>query len=243
MKLVKGMLLSALISMPLLSQAEEVTNVTWTSSVSAGATYKDGNTDKKLFNVQYAIDRISPESDWLGRLYTEYGKTDGDQTEGQFRVQSDYRHKFGDDKNWFGGVFSEGYYDDIKNIRTRIKVGPNVGYYFYNDDVRKLDASFGVNYVYRRTADSEDDFAEFRAASKYKWNFSETAEYYFHIEYASKADDIDDGTGLLVTGVKSQMNDKLSLFVELWDAYDNMPDPDVDHNDVTLIAGITYDIM
>lgn len=243
MQLIKGVIIAALVASPLMGLANVVTNTYWESSVSAGATYKEGNTDKRLFTGKYSADRFSKESDWLTRMYAEYGKTDGAQTEGQFRVQSNYRYKFGDSKDWFGGVFSEGYYDDIKRVRTRLKVGPNLGYYFINDEKMTLDSSFGVNYVYRRTADSEDDYSEYRIAGNYKWEFSETAEYYLHLEYGARTDDIDDGSGLLVTGVKSKMSDKLAMFIELRDEYDNEPDPGVDHNDVTVTAGIAYDIM
>lgn len=240
MRMLKGIFLSALIAVPLMGFAEEVTNVTWKSSLSAGATYKGGNTEKSLFTLNLKGDRFAQENDWINSLYGEYGKTDGEQTEGQMRGQSDYRHKFGGNKNLFGGVFGEAYYDDLKDIRTRLKLGPNVGYYFINKETMKLDASFGVNYVYQRTAQEEGDFAEYRAASNYLWDFTETASYYFKIEYSANVEDIDDGNGLLVTGIRSKINEQLSLFAELRDEYDNMPDSGIEHNDSTIIAGLTY---
>ena len=248
MRIIKGIVLVAVLALPVAGFAEDaITNTTWKSSLAMGATYKDGNTEKSLFTMNLVGDRFSPENDWLNSLYGEYGKTEGDQTEGQLRGQSEYRRKFGG-KNLFGGVFGEAYYDDIKQIRTRLKIGPNIGYYFINQETMKLDASFGVNYVYERTATTEEDFAEYRVAGNYLWDFTETASYYFNIEYSAKIEDTNDGNGLLVTGLKTKISTQLSLFIELRDEYDNTPpiiDPvtgdHADYNDVTVIAGLNYD--
>jgi len=237
----KVSMLATLMTVSLTSWADETTNTTWKSSAALGATYKDGNTEKSLFTMTLKGDRYSPKNDWLNNLYGEYGKTEGDQTEGQLRGQSDWRYKFGG-RNFFGGVFGEAYTDSIKQIRTRIKLGPNVGYYFINEETMKFDASAGVNWVYERTATSEGDFAEIRVAANYLWDFTETASYYFKVEYNANVEDTDDGNGLLVTGLKSKMSDLLALFVELRDEYDNTPDGvGVEHNDVTIIAGLAYD--
>ena len=246
MKGIKRILLTVLVVLPAVGFAEgDITNTTWESSVALGATYKDGNTEKSFFTMTLKGDRFSPENDWLNNLYTEYGKTEGAQTEGQARGQSEYRHKFGGGK-FFGGAFGEAYYDDIKNIRTRLKLGPNVGYYFIDTETMKFDTSVGVNWVYERTATTEDDFAELRVAANYLWDFTETASYYFNIEYSANVEDTDDGNGLLVTGLKTKVSTQLSMFIELRDEYDNTPatvapGDNADYNDVTLIAGLTYD--
>lgn len=241
MRMLKGITLAALVALPVAGFAgEATTNTVWKSSLALGATYKDGNTEKSLFTMTLKGDRYAEKSDWLNNLYAEYGKTDGDQTEGQLRGQSDYRYKFGGG-NFFGGSFGEAYYDDMKGIRTRLKLGPNVGYYFINKETMKFDTSVGLNWVYERTTASEHDFAEVRAAANYLWDFTETASYYLSIEYSANVEDTDDGNGLLTTGLKTKVSDQLSLFVELRDEYDNTPDPGVKYNDVTATAGLVYD--
>lgn len=243
MRFFKGTLVVAVMAMPLLGFGEEVTNVTWKSSIALGATYKAGNTDKTLYTMNFKADRFAPENDWINSLYGEYGKTEGDQTEGQMRGQSDYRHKFGG-KKFFGGVFGEAYHDAIKEINARIKAGPNVGYYWIQKEEMKLDTSVGINAVYERTSTTERDYAEWRVAGNYLWDLSETANYYLNVEYSANVEDEQDGNGLLVTGLKSKVNGKLSLFVELRDEYDNMPDTaTTEYNDVTVLAGLTYDLM
>ena len=243
MKFMKGVVLGALVIAPMLGFAEEVTNVTYKSSIALGATYKSGNTEKSLFTMNLKGDRYSPKNDWINSLYGEYGKTEGDQTEGQLRGQSDWRYKFGGG-NFFGGVFGEAYTDSVKQIRTRLKLGPNLGYYFINQDTMKLDTSFGVNYVYERTATVERDYAEWRVAGNYLWEITETSSYYLNAEYSANVEDYNDGGGLVVTGLRSQVKDNLSLFIELRDEYDNIPDTvGTEYNDVTIMAGLAYDFM
>ncbi len=240
MKLIKGIIIAVLAATPLMGFAED-TNVVWKSNFSLGATYKGGNTEKSLFTMNIKGDRYAEKSDWINSLYGEYGKTEGDQTEGQLRGQSECRYKFGSE-DWFGGIFSEAYYDDLKNIRTRLKIGPNVGYYWINEDTKKFDTSFGINYVYERTASSEGDYAEYRAAANYLQDITETSSFYLNIEYSANVEDVDDGNGLLVTGLKSAVSEDLSLFIELRDEYDNTPAAGVErHNDSTIMAGLSYD--
>ena len=242
----KTIVLGAVALLPLAGMASEVTNATWKSSVSLGATYKAGNSDKTLFTGSLKADRSAPKSEWLNSLYGEYGETgtstkQKEQTEGHARGQSDYRYKFGG-KNFFGGVFGEAYQDSIKQIRTRLKLGPNIGYYFINEETHKFDVSAGINYVYERTAFEERDYGEWRLASNYSIDLTEASSYYLNVEYSANLEDSNDGNGLLVTGLKSRLKENLSMFVELRDEYDNIPDsPTAEYNDVTVLAGLTYD--
>lgn len=234
--------LGAALAMPLTGFADVVTNVSWKSSVSLGATYKDGNTDKTLYTMNFKGDRYAPQSDWINSLYGEYGKTEGEQTEGQLRAQSNYRYKF-DAEDFFGGIFSEGYHDALKDINYRIKIGPNLGYYFINKKELKLDGSAGLNYVYEDTAAGSGDYVEWRLAGNYLWVISETASCYANVEYSAAVDDYEDGSGLLVVGAKSRLHERLSMFVELREEYDNMPEEGTEHTDTTLLAGLTYDLL
>lgn len=249
MRMMKGIVLCALIALPVAGFAEADTNVTYKSSVALGATYKDGNTEKSLFTMDLKGDRYSPKNDWINSLYGEYGKTEGSQTEGKLRGQSDLKHKFGG-KNLYGGAFGEALTDSIKQIRFRGKLGPNVGYYWINKENHKFDTSVGVNYVYERTADTvnggsnERDYGEWRVAANYLVDLSEAADFYLNVEYSANLENEQDGNGLLVTGVKSQLKDNLSMFIELRDEYDNIPDtPTTEYNDVTILAGLAYDFM
>ncbi len=233
-------ILSVLVAMPIVGMAQ-TNDVTWKSSLSLGATFKDGNTEKTLYTANLKGNRYAEDHDWLNSLYTEYGKTEGEQTEGQIRGQSDYRRKFSNER-MFGGIFAEVYNDALKDIDLRVKIGPNIGYYFITEKDVKFDVTFGINYGYQSAGGIEDNFAEYRIAANYLRSLSKTASTYANLEYSANVEDLDDGSGLLVIGVKSKLNEQLSMFAELRDEYDNMvAGNDIEHNDVTVLAGLTYD--
>lgn len=250
MKYTLSILLGVLMAIPLIGMAEEETvstNKLWKSNLSAGATYKNGNSEKSLFTLNLRADRFGEHNDIINTLYAEYGKTGTptspkEQTEGQIRAQSEYRHKFGESR-FFAGAFGEARNDEIKGIKVRVKLGPTIGYYFIDRENMKLDATFGINYVYERTdTNGEDDYGEYRAAANYLWMITDKSDFYFNIEYSADMEQVDDrNSGLLVTGVRSQLYDDLSLFLEFRDEYDNKPGPGTKHNDETLIAGLSYD--
>lgn len=238
-----GVIFCAVLAVAGSAFSQEDTNVTWKSSVSMGASFKSGNTDKTLYTMNIKLDRFAERSDLISSLYGEQGTTEGEQTEGQLRGQADWRYKFAG-KNFYGGIFSEAYHDAIKEVNARVKVGPNLGIYLLNDDKMKLDLSAGLNEVYERTVADERAFGEWRAAAGFMWEISDSADYYLDLEYSADLEDADDGTGLFVTGLKTKVSDKLSLFIELRDEYDNIPDgAGMEYNDVTVLAGLTFDIM
>jgi putative salt-induced outer membrane protein YdiY len=257
MKLLRGILSGAVAALPLVGLAEEEAKpeVEWKSNLALGATYKSGNSDKSLFTANLKADRFGTHNDVLMSLYAEYGKTGTqttpkEQTEGQVLGKAEYRHKFGGSKLFFG-VFAEGLNDSIKQIRFRGKVGPNIGYYIIDNETMKWDASFGVNYVYERVGDPvagpgndiERTYGEYRVASNFAWDFTENGSYYLNVEYTANMEDTDvDNGGLLVTGLKGKVATDLSMFIELRDEYDNLPDTaGADHNDLTVMAGLSYD--
>lgn len=249
MKLVKGIAFFAVLAAPVVGFAEDaaVTGVEWKNNVALGATYKSGNTEKSLFTVNVKGERYGAHNDLISSLYAEYGKTgtpttDKEQTEGQVRANSEYRHKFNESK-FFGGVFAEGRHDAIKGLRAQFRVGPNIGYYFLDQENMKLDASFGLNYVYERTSANERTYGEYRVAANFLWDITKASSYYMNVEYSANMEesDIDNG-GLLVTGVRSKLYEDLSMFIELRDEYDNLPDTvGSEHNDVTVLAGLSFD--
>ncbi|MEI6892057.1 MAG: DUF481 domain-containing protein [Pontiella sp.] len=249
MKFVKRIVLGALVIAPMFGFAEDgesASGVTWEKNVSMGASFKEGNTEQSLYTLDLKVNRLSAEFDLLSSLYAEYGRTgtstsDKERTEGQVRGQSEYRRTIKDSK-FFAGVFGEIVNDSITKVWFRGKMGPNIGYYLMDTDNMKLDASFGINYVYERTATSEGDFGEYRAALNYLWDFTETASYYLNVEYSANVEKVNtDNNGFLVTGVRTKINETLSFFGELREEYDNLPDAGIKHTDLTVIAGLSYD--
>jgi len=232
-----------LAALPLLVAAEPVTNVTWESSVQVAASYKSGNTDQTLFTGDWKAKRTAPLTEWLNLAHGEYGKTEGNQTEGQALLQSIYRYNFGTER-WYAGLFGELLHDGIKDINFRATLGPNVGYYFIKNDTMKLDSNIGINAVYEaRPNEVEETYAAWRWALNYEWQINEPVSYYFHVDYGTDVKDLNNGTGLLFTGLKNKMSEKLAMYIEFRDEYRSSQNDDSECNDITVLAGLSYDIL
>ncbi len=244
MKIIGKVVLSVLVAGTGAGFAGEATNVTWKSSLSAGVTYKSGNTEKTLYTANLKGERRSDKTDLIASLYGEYGTTEDSvgvesTTEGQLRGQAELRWKF--DGKLYAAINTEVLHDALKDISYRVGIGPNIGYYLIDKKTQRLDVSVGLNEVVERVAGVEDDYATVRLAEKYDWKISETANFYFNTEFNARAEDVEDNTSLFITGVKSKVNGQLSIFVELRDEYDSRPTAGVKHNDSTLMAGLNYE--
>lgn len=235
----RAAVLGVLAALPIMGMAD--TNVVWKKSITAGFSYKDGNTDKMVYTGNFKADRTSEKTDWISSLYGISGKTDGKTTDSQARLQSEYRYKFGN-KDWYAGIFSEAFHDDITEIKYRFTLGPNIGYYWVNEETVKFDTSFGLNGVAEKNGDETTQYGEYRLAGNVLWDISETAAYYCNLSYTIQMDDTEKSRGLLITGLRTKINNQLSMTVELRDEYENKPAvSDVDNNDVSILGGLTYD--
>jgi putative salt-induced outer membrane protein YdiY len=243
MKGIKKMIVAGLVAVSATGFAEEgsETNTVWKKSITAGFSYKDGNSDKTVYTANIKVDRSTEKSEWINSLYGISGKTDGDRTDAELRLQSEYRYKFGE-KSWYTGLFTEGYHDDVRSIKYRITIGPNIGYYWVYEENMKFDTSFGLNGVSEKNDDETTQYGEYRAAANFLWDFTETASYYCNLSCTMQMDKTENSRGLLITGLRTKINNQLSMTVELRDDYDNNPTgSDVENNDVTVLGGLTYD--
>ena len=124
----------------------------WENEAALGASYRSGNTDRSMYTMNVKRERYSDENDWLNSFYGEHGETEGLQTEGLARAQSEYRFRFAN-PDYFASLFTQGVHDSIRGIRFRGQLGPNVGYYVvqsaFGSPQIHADGSFFVLYVFK----------------------------------------------------------------------------------------------
>ncbi len=214
----------------------------WENEMALGANYRSGNTEKSLYTLNVKRERYSDVSDWLHGFYGEQGETEGEQTEGLVRARSEYRLRFSDPV-YFASVIAQGLHDSIRGIRLRAQLGPNLGMYVIDDEVLKLDVAAGFNATYDRGLEGSSQYAGYRFSANFSWDFSERASSYAQIEISGNVEEpMEDYYGWLVLGLKSGLLDSVSLFAELRNEYDNMPDASgSERNDVLANLGLMYD--
>ena len=87
----------------------------WENEVLIGVSYRTGTIEKSLYTLNAKSEYFSLDYDWLHSLYSEYGQTKGEQTEGLVRTKSEYRLRFKNPK-FFGSIFIQGLHDVIRDI-------------------------------------------------------------------------------------------------------------------------------
>ena len=214
----------------------------WENQVSFGADYRSGNTKKSLYTFDFKRDKYSESSDWINRFYSEFGQTEGLQTEGLVRASSEYRSRF-DSSNYFTSVLIQAVHDSIREVRIRGNLGPNVGIYLIDESDHKLDVSVGINSTYDRGVKREETYAGYRFLMNLKWKLNDFALTYTNLEFSGNIDDpLIDYYSWLVIGIKSSLSDALSLFAEVRSDYDNLPSlKTAKKNDTLMNIGLNYD--
>ena len=216
-------------------------DVKWKNNLSLGSTYKSGNTEKQSYTMSINSTMNSKRHDWIGSFYGSYGETWDQQTDGQIKAKSDYRYKLIGNNAFYGGLYSEAYHNAIKDLKLRIKVGPNIGYYFIYRDSLKFDASAGTTITYERSEEETKSFGSLRLSSTYDHKISETTTYYLSAEYSISFEDSADNDGSFITGIKTRITDNLSLKAEFRDQYDNLPaSSEARRNDITFTTALAY---
>ncbi len=237
--MLRSVVVGLCLMLPVFGHAEEEGRK---SKVGLGAALRSGNTEKSLYTVNATHERYSRENDWISSFYGEYGTTESVQTEGLARAKSEYRARF-QDKLFFGSLFGSGLHDSIRRIQLRVKLGPNIGYYFTNTPKMKLDATVGLNATHERTTADMSTYGAYRLAARFNWDFSDRSSTYASVELNSNLEDAtNDYNSLFIAGLKSGLAGALSLYLELRDDFDNMPDvAGSKKNDLLVTVGLACD--
>ena len=216
-------------------------NKAWENQLSFGADYKSGNTKKSLYIFDLKREKYTDSNDWINGLYSEYGETEGLQSEGLIRAYSEYRSRFNDSR-FFSSILVQGVHDSIRSIKLRAKFGPNLGVYLINKSKVKLDLTVGLNSTYERGVENEEAYAGYRFSLNFKWYLNNVSSTYSKVEFSGNTGDpFVDYYGWLILGVKSSLLDDISLFAELRNDYNNVPDLDITKkNDVLVNLGLSY---
>ena len=225
---------------PWIGYVDEVPTLEY--EMALGANYRSGNTEKSLYTLNVKRERYSDESDWLYGFYGEQGETEGEKTEGMVRASSEYRVRFSN-PIYFASVVAQGLHDSIRGIRLRTQLGPSLGMYVMDEGGLKVDMAAGFNATYDRGIGESSQYAGYRFSANLNWDFSEQASCYAQVEISGNLEEpLEDYYGWLVLGLKSGLLDSVSLFAELRDEYDNMPDAvGSKRNDLLFNLGLMYD--
>ena len=212
----------------------------WENEMALGANYRSGNTEKSLHTLNVKRERYSDESDWLHGFYGEQG--DGRRkTEGLVRARSNiecvFRIRFILLRWLLKGCMIQ--FEGFDCVRSSDLTWE----YVIDEGGLKVDVAAGFNATYDRGVEESAQYAGYRFSANFNWDFSEQASSYAQVEISGNVEEpLKDYYGWLVLGLKSGLLDSVSLFAELRDEYDNMPDAvGSKRNDLLFNLGLMYD--
>lgn len=224
-------------------QAQETAKFETTLSI--GATMTDGNSETLQANAALIAEG---ERDDLGSVRAgiegNYGEATVDE-ETDTTVEN--AKLFGNAKKTlsektFAYVDATLVYDGIADIDYRFTLGPGLGVYLVKNDSTELSASLGVAYVWEKVGGIKDDYPAVRVAERLEHTLSATAKMWESVEYIPQMEDLSDYLLNAEIGIEAAISSQMNLRLVLKDTYDSVPALGLEHNDVSLIAGISVNL-
>ncbi|MFL2859467.1 MAG: DUF481 domain-containing protein [Pontiellaceae bacterium] len=205
-----------------------------------GASIRSGTINSSLITIDIKNEVNIDNTDWINTLYFENGKTADIKTEGLVRISSEYRLRFKNPK-YFGSVFTQGTHDIIRDVNYRIQLGPNIGYYLFENDKLKIDISAGLN-VTTEKVEKINTYTAYRFSTRLNYRIGRKSSVYSNIELNGDVNNLEENfNSLTVIGIKSGIYDTLSLFTEIRNDYDDKPTiNNIDKNELLLTIGFAY---
>lgn len=139
----------------------------------------------------------------------------------------------------FAALDATALYDDVADLDYRFTIGPGLGVYLLKSDATKLSTEAGVTFVSEKLGGVSNEYAALRLAERFERQLSATAKLWQSAEYVSQIDDFDKYFVNAEIGVEAALNSHLSLRVVVQDKYESLPAAGREHNDVTIIAGLS----
>ena len=219
------------------------------TKIFGGLVLTDGNSDTLNASLGAGMRKTKGDNAFLADLLFSYGESTIETTAADGSVSEDdvtttenlaasaqYNRTFSDPV--YGYVKGALLYDDINLIDYRVTVGPGLG-----TVVGLFSLEAGVVYITEEVDEIEDDNIALRLAEKSEYALSDGAKFYQSVEYLPSSDDFgDDYLINAKVGIDAAINSTLSLTVFALEKYDSTPAAGQDESDLTINAGVTYNL-
>lgn len=225
------------------AKAEETSQDGFKTTVSAGLTLTDGNSETLAANASLVTEG---QKEGLGSMIAgieaNYGKSTVDGVEettvNNAKTYVNVKKTLG--QRTFASLDGSLVFDDVALIDYRVTLGPGAGLYLVKNDKRTLTLEAGPSYVWEQVDGKRDNYLALRLSERYSCQISKTAKLAQSLEYTPEASDLDNYLLVGEIGVEAAMTARVSLRVVLQDKYDSTPAADKERNDLSLIAGLGF---
>lgn len=213
----------------------------WSGRINAGGFVTDGNTQKKAIILDGQAKARGEKNRYTVGAELRYAEDEGVETEDQYMIFGEY-DRFITNK-WFTGGRASFESDDIANLDSRIKVGPYVGYQFYESDPLNLSSRLGLDYINEEfsNGDSEDNIAASWGVDYDQKFFGDAVQAFYKHDLSLPLDDTEAFLFDSEAGVRFPLAKVLTGTAQIDFDWDNAPAPGIQEQDTKYSLKVGYE--
>ncbi|WP_198306271.1 DUF481 domain-containing protein [Arcobacter vandammei] len=169
-----------------------------------------GNTNTSSLNGSILSEAKFDERELKAKANIFRSKDNNKKSANKYEIDLEYNHMIGDRLyTYLGGYFVR---DEFSDYKSRLNIGPGLGYKFIYEDDEVLDIQGGFDYAVDRFDDKKTDkYLAPKVEMNYKYNIRENIEFRQMLAYLFSSRDSKRYFFKSDTGVYVKMIDNLSL--------------------------------
>jgi len=223
------------------NKSEEAKALDWSGRVNFGGFVTDGNSQKKAVSFDGLTQARDEKNRYKIGGEIRYAEDEGEETEDEYMAYVEY-DRFITEK-FFAGARASYESDDIADLDSRIKVGPYVGYQYYESEELNLSTRLGIDFL---ADEFENGDSEESAAASWGVNYdqkflSDAIQIFYKHDLTVPLDDTE---GFLYdgeTGVRFPVANVLTGTAQIDFDWDNDPAPGIQEDDTTYSLKLGYE--
>ena len=238
----------ALIAIPVTSTHAETEDMSksfagydWSGRVNFGGFITDGNSQKKAAVLDGLAKARDEKNRFTAGAELRYAEDEGEETEDEYKIYGEY-DRFINDK-MFAGARVSYEADDIANLDRRIKVGPYIGYQYFESDPLNLSTRLGLDYINEEfeNGDTEDDIGATWGVDYDQKFIDETIQLFYKHDFSVPVDDTEAFLFDSEFGVRFPLAKVLTGTAQVDFDWDNAPAPGVKEDDTKYSVKLGYE--
>lgn len=216
-------------------------DVKWSGRANFGGFVTDGNTDKKAIVLDGLAQARDEKNRYTVGAELRYAEDEGEETEDEYMIYGEYDRFF--NGPWFAGGRLSYESDDIADLDSRIKVGPYVGYQFYESEPLNLNTRLGINYVSEEfnNGDTEDNIAAAWGVNYDQKVVDDTLQLFYKHDFTVPFDNTDNFLLDMETGVRFPIAKILTGSLQIDFDWDGEPAPGAEEKDTKYSLKLGYE--
>lgn len=221
----------------------DTNDITWSGRINFGGNVTDGNTNSKAAVLDGLAKARDTHNRYTAGAELRYAEDEGDETEDEYKIYGEY-DRFLNEKLYAGTRVSYKS-DDIADLDRRIKVGPYMGYQYFESEALNLSTRLGVDYINDKyeNGNTEDSAAISWGLDYDQRIIDDTLQIFYKHDVSVPTDDTD---GFLYdgeAGVRFPIAKILTGSAQVDFDWDNDPAPGIKENDTKYSLKLGYEFQ